>query len=85
MFEILSEMGFPKHLFALLELSALDYIDELTDIRWNGRHSSAFTIERSEARLHSLTTSLHSIFTVSQSYDMRKLRKLESIWVEIVL
>ena len=42
MFDILSEMCFPKHLFALLELSAL----QLTDMRQNGRHSSAFTVER---------------------------------------
>ena len=37
MFEI------PKHLVALLE--AL-YNDQLADMRWNGRHSSEFTIER---------------------------------------
>ena len=43
MFEILSEMAFPKHLVALLE--AL-YNDQSAVIRWNGRHSSAFTIER---------------------------------------
>ena len=41
MFDILSEMGFPKHLFT----PAL-YNDQLTDVRWNGRHSSAFTVER---------------------------------------
>ena len=43
MFEILSEVGFPKHLVALPE--AL-YNDRLADMRWNGRHSSAITIER---------------------------------------
>ena len=36
-------MGFPKHLVALLE--AL-YNDQSAVIRWNGRHSSAFNIER---------------------------------------
>ena len=43
MFGILSEMGFPKHLVALLEVL---YNDQLTDMGWNGRHSSAFTVER---------------------------------------
>ena len=43
MFEILSEMGFPKHLVALLEGR---YNDQSSVIRWNGRHSSAFNIER---------------------------------------
>ena len=42
MFEILSEMGFPKHLVVLLE--AL-YNDQSAVIRWNGRHGSAFKIE----------------------------------------
>ena len=43
MFEIISEMGFPKHIVALLE--AL-YNDQSAVIRWNGQHSSAFKIER---------------------------------------
>ena len=57
MFEILTEMGFPKHLVALLE--AL-YNDQSAVIRWNGRHSSAFKIERGvrQARVYYFTTSL---------------------------
>ena len=43
MFEILSEMGFPKHLIALLK--AL-YNHQSAVIRWNDRHSSGFKIER---------------------------------------
>ena len=43
MFEILTEMGFPKHLVALLEVL---YNDQSAVIRWNGRHSSSFKIER---------------------------------------
>ena len=43
MFEILSEMGFPKHLVALLEAF---YNDQLADMSWNGHHDSAFTMER---------------------------------------
>ena len=43
MFEIPTEMGFPKHLVALLEAF---YNDQSAVIRWNGRHSSAFKIER---------------------------------------
>ena len=43
MFEILSEMGFPKQLIGKLE--AL-YNDQSAVIIWNDRHNSAFNIER---------------------------------------
>ena len=62
MFEILSEMGFPKHLVALLE--AL-YIDQSAGIRWNGRLSSAFKIERGVRQGCILSQHLSNLYTES--------------------
>ena len=60
MFEILTEMGFPKHLVALLE--AL-YNDQSAVIRWNGRHSSAFKIERGVRQGCILSPHLFNLYT----------------------
>ena len=62
MFEILTEMGFPKHLVALLE--AL-YNDQSAVIRWNGRHSSAFKIERGVRQRCILSPHLFNLYTES--------------------
>ena len=62
MFEILSEMGSPKHLVALLE--AL-YNDQSAVIRWNGRHSSAFKIERGVRQGCILSPHLFNLYTES--------------------
>ena len=74
MFEILTEMGFPKHLVALLE--AL-YNDQSAVIRWNGRHSSAFKIEREEWGKGVFFHHISSIYTPSRWYERRELRKWE--------
>ena len=62
MFEILTEMGFPKHLVALLE--AL-YNDQSAVIRWNGRHSSPFKIERGVRKGCILSPHLFNLYTES--------------------
>ena len=62
MFEILSEMAFPKHHVALLE--AL-YNDQSAVIRWNGRHSSAFKIERGVRQGCILSPHLFNLYTES--------------------
>ena len=66
MFEILSEMGFPKHLVAPLE--AL-YNDQSVVIRWNGRHSSAFKIERGVRQGCILSPHLFNLCTESVIRD----------------
>ena len=63
MFEILSEMLFPKHLVALLE--AL-YNDHSAVIRWNGCHSSAFNIERGVRQGCILSPHLFNLYTESE-------------------
>ena len=70
MFEILSEMGFPKHHVGLLE--AL-YNDQSAVIRWNGRHRSAFNIERSEAIIlfhHTSNLYTESVIRVAEIEEM---------------
>ena len=62
MFEILSEMGFPKHLVVLLE--AL-YNDQSAVIRWNGRHSSAFKIESGVRQGCIISPHLFNLYTES--------------------
>ena len=62
MFDIPTEMGFPKHLVALLE--AL-YNDQSAVIRWNGRHSSAFKIERGVRQGCILSPHLFNLYTES--------------------
>ena len=62
MFEILSEMGFPKLLVALLE--AL-YNDQSAVIRWNGRHNSAFKIERGVRHGCIISPHLFNLYTES--------------------
>ena len=61
MFELLSEMGFPKHLFALLAL----YSDKFPDMRWNRRHSRAFAIERGVRQGCILSSHLFNLYTES--------------------
>ena len=55
-------MGFPKHLVALLE--AL-YNEQSAVIRWNGRHSSAFKIERGVRQGCILSPHLFNLYTES--------------------
>ena len=55
-------MDFPKHLVALLE--AL-YNDQSAVIRWNGRHSSAFKIERGVRQRCILSPHLFNVYTES--------------------
>ena len=62
MFEILTEMAFPKHLVALLE--AL-YNDLLADMIWNGRNSSAITIERGVRKGYILSPHIFNLYTDS--------------------
>ena len=62
MFEVLSEIGFPKHLVAPLEVL---YSDQLADMRWNGRHSSAFTIERGVRQRCILSPHIVNLYTES--------------------
>ena len=62
MFEMLSEMGFPKHLDGLLE--AL-YNEQSAVIRWNGLHSSAFKIERGVRQCGIISPHLFNLYTES--------------------
>ena len=62
LFDILSEMGFPKHLVSLLE--AL-YIDQLAVIRWNGSHTNAFNIDKGVRQGCILSPHLFSLHTES--------------------
>ena len=62
LFDILSEMGFPKHLVSLLE--AL-YIDQLAVIRWNGSHTNAFNIDKGVRQGCILAPHLFSLYTES--------------------
>ena len=62
MFEILPDMGFAKHLVALLE--AL-YNDQSAVIRWNGRHSSALKIERGVGQGCIISPHLFNLYTAS--------------------
>ena len=62
LFDILSEMGFPKHLVSLLE--AL-YINQLAVIRWNGSHTNAFNIDKGVRQGCILSPHLFSLYTES--------------------
>ena len=62
LFDILSGMGFPKHLVSLLE--AL-YIDQLAVIRWNGIHTNAFNIAKGVRQGCILSPHLFSLYTES--------------------
>ena len=62
LFKILSEMGIPKHPVALLE--AL-YNGQSAVIRGNGRHSSAFKIERRVRQGCILSPHLFNLYTES--------------------
>ena len=62
MFEILSEMRFPKHVVALVV--AL-YNDQSAVIRWNGRYSSAFKIERGVRQGCIISPHLFNVYTES--------------------
>ena len=76
MFVILSEMGFPKHLVALLE--AL-YNDQSAVIRWNSRHSSAFNIERGVRHGCILSPHLFNLYTDS----VRREAEIEEMGIKI--
>ena len=65
MFEILSEMGFPKHLVALLEALYSDQSRQSAVIRWNGRHSSASKIERGVRQGCIISPHLFNLYTES--------------------
>ena len=62
MFEILSEIGFPKNLVALLKLL---YNDRLADMRWNGRHVSAFTNKKGVRKGCTLSPHLFNLYPES--------------------
>ncbi len=62
LFDILSEMGFPKHLVSLLE--AL-YINQHAVIRWNGSHTNDFNIAKGVRQGCILSPHLFSLYTES--------------------
>ena len=80
MLDILSEMGFPKHLFALPEAP---YSDLLANMRWNGRHSGAFTIERLVRKGYMLSPHLFNLYTDSVTRQSGIAIKIGENWVII--
>ena len=76
MFEIISEMGFPKHLVALLE--ALNN-DQSAVIRWNGRHNSAFKIERGVRQGRIISPHFFNLYTES----VMRAAEIEEIGIKI--
>ena len=70
LFDILSEMDFPKHLVSLLE--AL-YIDQLAVIRWNGSHTNAFNIAKGVRQGCILSPHLFSLYTESVMQEIEEL------------
>ena len=72
LFDILSEIGFPKYLISLLE--AL-YIDQLAVIRWNGNHTNAFNIDKGVRQGCILSPHLFSLYTesVMQEAEIEKM------------
>ena len=57
-------MGFPKHIEIVALLEAL-YNDQSAVIRWNGRHSSAFKIERGVRQGCIISPHLINLYTQS--------------------
>lgn len=60
LFEIMTKMGFPRHLVALI---ASLYTDQKATIRWNGEHSDCFGIEKGVRQGCILSPHLFSIYT----------------------